>query len=178
MADGQVEYTEVGHLHRQVVSLADAHAIVNGRLTLSGDYNAQFAFHDISTSVIQGRMRDRAFQQYAGALFLTFLVAVSYHAGHEAKILDFWGGLLTFLPTVFILACLVTVRKFRFAAFLNHAGTHLFSVSELGPQRRDFDNFVAELRHRVELSRGSAVGQDDDQSAAQQAVEADGRASS
>jgi len=83
-------------------------------------------------------------------------VAVVYHAIPGTTIFVLWGGLVTFLPIAFLVGCLATVRKYRFAAFTNDSGNVLFSVSRVGPHREAFDAFVAELRRRVEQSRDAA----------------------
>jgi hypothetical protein len=156
MSEEDIEYREVGHLHRQKVLVTDVEVIVTGSLAMSGDYESRFPLESVSTMVHQGTMRSRAFHQYQATLFVTSAVAVVYHAIPGTTIFVLWGGLLTFLPIAFVVGCLATVRKYRFAAFTNDSGNVLFSVSCVGPHRRDFDTFVVELRRRVEQSRHSA----------------------
>jgi hypothetical protein len=153
MSEQNLEYQEVGHLHRQKVRIAGEQAVVTGNLAMSGDYEARIPLEAISTMVSQGNMRSKAFHQYLAVMFATSAVAVVYHAIPGTTVFEFWGSFLTFLPSAFLVASLATIRKFRFAAFTNHSGSILFSVSQIGPHRQDFDTFIVELRHLVERSQ-------------------------
>jgi len=158
MSEEDFEYEEIGHWHRQKVLVVGEQAVVTGNITMSGDYESRFPLQTISNNVHQGTTRSVAFHQYVGVMFATIAVAVIYHAVPGTTVFRFWGGFLTFLPCAFLVASLATVRRFKYAAFTNDAGSVLFSVSQLGPQRQDFDAFIVALRRRVEQSRESRSG--------------------
>jgi hypothetical protein len=155
MSQEQLEYKEVGHMHRQTVRVTDNEVLVSGNITMSGEYEHRTPLSVLSPRIHTTRMRGRFFQQYLACMWVSIAIAFIYHAIPGTTVYNFAGGLITFLPLTFLVASAATIRKFQTAYFSNDNGTAVFSVSQLGPQRADFDRFVANLQRRIEQARSS-----------------------
>ena len=67
-----------------------------------------------------------------------------------------WGGFLLVLGAIGAMLTLATMRRVRWAEFRMRSGTSAFSVGEAGPQRREFEAFVAEVCSRIEAQAAPA----------------------
>jgi len=61
-----------------------------------------------------------------------------------------WGGFLVVLGGIGAVLTLATLRRVHWAEFRTRSGTSVFSVGQAGPQRREFEAFVAEVVARIE----------------------------